>query len=59
MRFIALEKSMTTATFTVWPLGPVPQPRDRTGAPWWRQAATVASTSCASRGMTTQIGTWR
>src|ERR1700733_11654124 len=54
-----LEKSMTTATLQHCPERLVPPPRERTGAPSSRQAATVATTSASSRGRTRPIGTWR
>jgi hypothetical protein len=53
------EKSMTTATLQHCPARLVPPPRDNTGAPKPRHAATVAITSASSRGSTTPIGIWR
>ena len=54
-----LDQSMTTATLQQPPVRLVPPPRDRIGAPWRRQTATVATTSSMSCGITTPIGTWR
>jgi hypothetical protein len=53
------DQSTTTATLQVCPARPVPPPRESTGAPWRRQAATVSTTSSTVRGTTTPIGTWR
>ena len=53
------EKSMTTATLQHCPARLVPPPRERIGAPNSRQAATVATTSATSIGMTRPMGTWR
>jgi hypothetical protein len=54
-----LEKSSTIATLQHCPHRLVPPPRPSTGAPNPRAAATVSTTSRASRGMTTPMGTWR
>jgi hypothetical protein len=51
--------SRTTATLQACPARLVPAPRPSSGAPKRRQAATAASTSSASAGKTTPIGTCR
>jgi hypothetical protein len=57
--FMYLEKSNTTAAFTLWPASPVPQPRASTGTSCSRHTSSAASTSPASRGMTTPTGICR
>jgi hypothetical protein len=59
IRFMYLEKSKMTAAFTLCPDSPVPAPRARTGAPWWRQTSSAVTTSVSSRGITTPTGTVR
>jgi hypothetical protein len=57
--FICREKSMITAALQHCPARLVPPPRDSTGTPCSRQAATVATTSSTSHGVTTPTGTCR
>jgi hypothetical protein len=52
-------KSSTTATLQHWPARLVPAPRGSTGDPYFLHAATAATTSSSSRGMTSPIGTCR
>src|SRR5579862_3583209 len=53
------DQSSTMATLQHWPARLVPPPRDRTGAPYLRQAATVCTTSSLDLGATTPMGTCR
>ncbi len=53
------DMSMITATLQHWPQRLVPPPRERTGAPCFRQRAIVSTTSSMVRGTTMPIGTWR
>ena len=54
-----LDQSMTTATLQQPPVRLVPPPRERIGAPWRRQTATVCDHVVDVSGITTPIGTWR
>src|SRR5262249_33477374 len=56
-RCMYFDQSMTTATLQHSPARLVPPPRESTGAPNLRQAATVCTTSSFDLGMTTAIGT--
>ena len=55
-RLRCLEKSMTSARFTVCPHWLVPPPRASTGTPSARATAIAATTSSVLRGTTTPIG---
>ncbi len=59
IRFRCLVKSSTTARLTAWPAIEVPAPRGSTGTSCAEHTETAASTSSASTGVTTPIGTRR
>ena len=56
IRFMYLEKSITTARPTACPARLVPPPRGSTGTPARRVVSSAACTSAASRGRITPIG---